>query len=457
LSNFNITKGHSLILNGLPEQKLIEISSSDTIKINPHDYKYIKPKILLKINDEVKVGTPIFIDKNDPDVMHVSPCSGRIESIDYGDKRKILSINITNDKNYDQIELIESKKLFSISSIKDLGTDFTKKIINEAGMWPLIRQRPFSKIPKYNTIPKSIFISMHPTYPLAPDQLFILENDSLGFVEGLDALSNLTDGNINIILGKDQDPSLVENLDKVKTHSFSGPHPSGNVGIHIHYVDPIISKDDTVWYFSPQDVCTIGKIFIDFKINNTKIVTIGGPGCKKPSYLKIYNGTPLQHIFKELDLIIDDNKILISGDVLSGKYTNALASLNEYDECLSIIEKSESRSFLGWMFPGFSNFTLTNFYLSKLLKNNTVVNHNMLNGSKRAIVPLGLWEKVLPMNLLPNFLIRSILCGDIEDMERLGIYECSEEDFALCSLICQSKIEVSQIIQDGLDLMYLEG
>ena len=457
MSNFKITKGHTLILNGLPEKKLIEISSSDIIKINPHDYKYIKPKVLLKINDEVKVGTPIFIDKNDPDVMHVSPCSGKIESVDYGDKRKILSINIINDKKYDQIELLESKKLFSISSIKDLGNNFTRKIINEAGMWPLIRQRPFSKIPKFNSKPKSIFISMNPTYPLAPDQLFILENDSLGFVEGLDAISNLTEGDINLILGKGQDPSLVENLDKVKTHSFSGPHPSGNVGIHIHYVDPIVSKDDTVWYLSPQDVCKIGKIFIDFKIDTTKTITMGGPGCQKPSYLKIVLGTKLEHIFNELELIIDENKILISGDVLSGKYTNALESLNVYHECLSIIKKSESRSFLGWILPGFSNFTLTNVYISKLLKNNTTANHNMLNGSKRAIVPLGLWEKVLPMNLLPNFLIRSILCGDIEDMERLGIYECSEEDFALCSLICQSKIEVSQIIQDGLDLMYLEG
>ena len=457
MSNFKITKGHTLILNGIPEKKLIEISSSDIIKINPHDYKYIKPKVLLKINDEVKVGTPIFIDKNDPDVMHVSPCSGKIESIDYGDKRKFLSINIINDKKYDQIELLESKKLFSISSIKDLGNNFTRKIINEAGMWPLIRQRPFSKIPKFNSKPKSIFISMNPTYPLAPDQLFILENDSLGFVEGLDAISNLTEGDINLILGKGQDPSLVENLDKVKTHSFSGPHPSGNVGIHIHYVDPIVSKDDTVWYLSPQDVCKIGKIFIDFKIDTTKTITMGGPGCQKPSYLKIVLGTKLEHIFNELELVIDENKILISGDVLSGKYTNALESLNVYHECLSIIKKSESRSFLGWMLPGFSNFTLTNVYISKLLKNNTTANHNMLNGSKRAIVPLGLWEKVLPMNLLPNFLIRSILCGDIEDMERLGIYECSEEDFALCSLICQSKIEVSQIIQDGLDLMYLEG
>lgn len=457
MSNFKITKGHTLILNGIPEKKLIEISSSDIIKINPHDYKYIKPKVLLKINDEVKVGTPIFIDKNDPDVMHVSPCSGKIESIDYGDKRKILSINIINDKKYNQIELLESKKLFSISSIKDLGNNFTRKIINEAGMWPLIRQRPFSKIPKFNSKPKSIFISMNPTYPLAPDQLFILENDSLGFVEGLDAISNLTEGDINLILGKGQDPSLVENLDKVKTHSFSGPHPSGNVGIHIHYVDPIVSKDDTVWYLSPQDVCKIGKIFIDFKIDTTKTITMGGPGCQKPSYLKIVLGTKLEHIFNELELVIDENKILISGDVLSGKYTNALESLNVYHECLSIIKKSESRSFLGWMLPGFSNFTLTNVYISKLLKNNTTANHNMLNGSKRAIVPLGLWEKVLPMNLLPNFLIRSILCGDIEDMERLGIYECSEEDFALCSLICQSKIEVSQIIQDGLDLMYLEG
>ena len=184
---------------------------------------------------------------------------------------------------------------------------------------------------------------------------------------------------------------------------------------------------------------------------------MGGPACNKPTYLEIFNGTPISHINEEISLELDDKSILISGSVLSGNYIQLENALDVYHESLAILEDNQERHFLGWLLPGFNKFTLTNTFLSSLFKTNGSINHNMKNGSNRAIVPIGLWEKVLPMNILPNFLVRSILAADIEDMEKLGIYECDQEDFALCSLICQSKIEVSQIIQEGLDLMYEEG
>ena len=455
MSTFNLKKGYNLNLDGDPIKEIIDISFPDIVKVNPNNYKYIKPKLLVKINDSVQVGSPIFYDKNNPNINHVSPCSGKIKNIEFGERRKILSIDIENDKEYNQIELEKREKLLNLSSIRSLDRESTKKIINESGMWPLIRQRPFSKIPDINSSPKSIFISMNPTYPLASDQIFVLEDkQGEGFIEGIDVLSNLTDGDINIILSENQDPSLLNTIDNVKIHYFTGPHPSGNVGVHIHHIDPIASKDDVVWYISPQDVSKLGKVFLDGKIKNTKIITMGGPGCKYPSYLKIYNGTPINDINQDRELEIDENCILISGDVLSGDYINIDDSFNFYDECFTILKNKDNRDFLGWLLPGFKKFTLTNTYVSKLLNASDKIDHNMLNGSKRAIIPMGLWEKMLPMDLLPNFIIRSILAKDIEDMERLGIYECSSEDFALCSLICQSKIEVSQIIQDGLDLMH---
>ena len=458
MSTFNLKKGYNLNLDGQPSKEIFEISAPDIVRLNPNNYKYIKPKLLVKENDLVQVGSSIFYDKNNPDINYVSPCSGIIKNIDYGERRKILSIDIENDKEYNQIELEKRKKLISLSSIKSLDRESTKEIINESGMWSLIRQRPFSKIADINSSPKSIFISMNPTYPLAGNQIFMLENnDGEGFIEGIDALSNLTDGDINIILSEDQDPSLLNTIDNVKIHYFTGPHPSGNVGIHIHHIDPISSKNDTVWYLSPQDVSKIGKVFLDGKIRNRKVITMGGPGCKSPSYLKIYNGTPINSINENRELEIDESCILISGSVLSGTYMSINDSLNYYDECFTILKNKNDRHFLGWLLPGFKKFTLTNTYVSKLLSASDSIDHNMLNGSKRAIIPMGLWEKMLPMDLLPNFIIRSIIAKDIEDMERLGIYECSSEDFALCALVCQSKIEVSQIIQDGLDLMYEEG
>ena len=457
MATFNLEKGYDLNLEGQPDKEIISISSPEIIKIDPQVFKYIKPKLVVKVDDLVKVGTPLFFDKNNSEINHVSPCSGKIKSIDYGERRKVLSINIENDKEYNQIELMNLDKFFSLSSIRDLKEDSTKKIINEAGMWPLIRQRPFSTVADINSSPKSIFISMKPTDPLAVDQLFLLNHNSTGFVEGIDAISNLTKGEINIILDKNQDPSLLDSLDKVKIHYFSGPHPSGNVGVHMHYIDPISSKDDVIWYLSVQDICKIGRLFVDGIINTTKIISMGGPKCKKPSYLEVYNGTPLSHINDELELGINESCVSISGSVLSGNYIQLDNALNFYHEILSLLKNSHERHFLGWILPGFNKFTLTNTFVSKLINSNNQIDHNMKNGSNRAIVPIGLWEKVLPIDILPNFLIRSILAADIEDMEKLGIYECSEEDFALCSLICQSKIEVSQIIQEGLDLMYEEG
>ena len=454
---FNLKKGYDLNLKGKPQKEIISVSIPDIVKVNPQDFKYIRPKVTVKIDDLVKVGTLLFFDKNDPDIKHVSPCSGKIKSIDYGERRKVLSINIENDKEYAQVELKKLDALYSLSSINNLTKDSTKEIINEAGMWPLIRQRPFSKIPNLDSSPKSIFISMKPTDPLALDQLFVLDHNSVGFLEGIDAISNLTDGNINVVLDVNQDPSMLESLDKVKVHHFSGPHPSGNVGIHIHYIDPISSKDDSVWYLSIQDVCKIGRLFVDGIINTTKVVSMGGPSCKNPAYLEIYNGTSVSHINDELKLDVNESCVLISGSVLSGKYIDLEKSLSFYDESLSMLKNNKERHFLGWLLPGFNTFTLTNTFISKLFNSNNTTNHNMKNGSNRAIVPIGLWEKVLPMDILPNFLIRSILAADIEDMEKLGIYECDPEDFALCSLICQSKVEVSQIIQEGLDLMYNEG
>ena len=239
MATFNLKKGYDLNLEGKPQKEIISVVAPDIIKINPQNFKYIRPKLTVKVDDLVEVGTLLFFDKNNPDIKHVSPCSGKIASIDYGERRKVLSINIENDKQYNQIELKKLDKLYSLSSIKNLGNDSTREIINEAGMWPLIRQRPFSKIPNITSSPKSIFISMKPTDPLALDQLTVLEHNSVGFLEGIDAISNLTEGDINIVLDIDQDASMLDSLDKVKIHHFSGPHPSGNVGVQIHYIDPI--------------------------------------------------------------------------------------------------------------------------------------------------------------------------------------------------------------------------
>ena len=232
MANFNLKKGYDLKLEGEPQKEIVSISASDIIQVNPQNFKYIKPKVTVKVDDLVQVGSLLFFDKNNPNIHHVSPCSGKVKNIDYGEKRKVLSINIENDKQYTQVELKNLDKLYSLSSIKNLSNDSTKKIINEAGMWPLIRQRPFSKIADIDSKPKSIFISMKPTDPLAVDQLFVLEHNSVGFIEGIDVLSNLTDGDIFLNLKKASTFFDGYDLGNVKVNYFNGPHPSGNIGVH---------------------------------------------------------------------------------------------------------------------------------------------------------------------------------------------------------------------------------
>ena len=456
MSTFDLKKGYNLFIGTEPEQNITEISSPELIKINPFDFKYIKPKSLVKVGDKVLVGTPILMDKNNPDFKYTSPCSGSIDEIDYGERRKLNSINIKNDHQYEQLEQTILKQN-EHKTVKSMDVDILKNIILESGLWCTIRRRPFSTIPSIDKPPKSIFVSFTPTYPLAGDQSFILNHDSNGFFQGLDILSRLTDGFVHLCMGRGQKIPHLDSLKKVKVHYFSGPHPSGNIGVQIHHIDPISNRNDYVWYIHPQDICSLGKLFQTNLINSSKVITIGGTGCTSPQYVKIKRGTPVNHILKELNLDIDDRSCFISGDVLSGKKITTEHSVGFYDECITILKEEKTREFLGWLSFGFNKFTITNSYLSRFNVNRPSHKGTMKNGSERPIVPIGLWEKMLPMDILPTFLIKSILAEDIEDMERLGIYETAGEDFALCSFICQSKVEVSQIIENGLKLVHDDG
>ena len=429
--SFKIFKGHNLSLVGVPENKIIDVESPSIIIIHPISIKGIKTKLLIKEGENIKIGSPLFYDKNNPEVFFVSTCSGQVKNIIYGDRRSVESIHIDNDHKYET---------------KALEKGISRESLLKSGLWTYLRQRPFSKIPKADSSPKSIFISALPTQPFAIKLDYLFNNIGNHLQDGLDVLRKVFNCDINFISPKD---SFFKNLKNVNHYTFNNLHPAGNVGVQIHYIDPIKNAHDTRWYLSLQDLNRIGQFFKEPDYPIYKYVSIGGDGFDEPAYYKHVLGTPISSFVKNNN----ENFRIISGDLLSGKIANYENSLNYYDEILSIIKISNKREFLGWLKPGFNKYSISNTFLSKIFNMSLGKIDTKLNGSVRTIIPMGNWDNVLPINILPEFLIKSILIKDIDMMEKLGIYECDPEDFSLCAFSCQSKVEVSSIIEEGLKII----
>ena len=436
LSSFKISRGHNLSLDGVPNLTIVDIPSPFKIIIHPNSINGIKAKLLIKNGDNVKVGSPLFFDKKNPDALFVSSCSGEISHIILGERRIIKSIHIDNDNKYESI---------------NLNSTVSRESLLKSGLWTYIRQRLFSIIAKTDIRPKSIFISAMPTEPFAVDLDYLFGNSDNYLQKGIDTLKEIFNSDINFT---SSDDSIFKNLNNVNHYSFNKLHPAGNIGVQIHHIDSIKDADDVRCYLSMQDLNRIGQFYSQEEYPIYKYIAVGGNAFNRPAYYKQVIGTPISDI---LSNNFDKNSRIISGDVLSGKATEQVNSLDHFDEILSIIKISNKRDFLGWLKPGFDKYSLSNTFLSKFISNKSATLNTNLNGSIRPIISMGNWENVLPMNILPEFLVKSILAKDIDMMEKLGIYECAPEDFSLCSFVCQSKVEVSSIIENGLKIMEEEA
>ena len=434
-----IDKGHDIRISGVPRNNYAELILPKTLCIMPSDFRGVKPKLLVNKEDKVKIGTPLFFDKNKPDVKWASPGCGTIKDIIYGPRRIIEKIEINIDGNE---ALITNE--YSFNDIISIDGNKILENILKANLFPLIRQRPFNKIPDPNTKPRDIFISVFNTAPLAIDLDPIIENNKRTFQAGINALSRLTSGDVYVSSSK------TYNFDNAINQKFSGPHPAGNIGIQIHHIKPL-KPNEMVWTLNAQNVITIGNLFLSGKYNPLINICVGGSGSSKPQVFTSYTGTSILDLVKNQNL--DKPVRIISGDVLTGKQIKKTDYIGFYDTSISMISDSVDRPFLGMLSLGDSKtkYSLTNTFMnfgSNLFDFNTAQ-----KGELRPMVPLNAWEKVLPMDIYPNHLYRSILAEDIEEMEQLGIWECDDEDFALCSFACPSKIDVGQVIRKGLDLL----
>lgn len=443
-----IKQGLNLKLIGEAVKSVIDLPVSDVFAIKPKDFVGMTPKLLLKMGATVQAGTPLFYDKNNEHIQFCSPVSGELIEVVRGAKRVILEIKILADREIKYFP-------FTKANPNQLSRKEIVEQLLKSGVWPFIRQRPYGTIANPSDSPKAIFISAFDTNPLALDNDFVLSGKETHFQTGIDALAKLTSGKIHLNVQANSSPApTFSQAQKVQINTISGPHPAGNVGVQIHHIDPI-NKGEVVWYLSPQDVVIIGKLFAEGIFDASRTIAVAGSQVDKPKYYKTIVGTSIKNILTDAGLKKGDNRI-ISGSILSGSQILPDGYLGFYDSQITVIPEGNEYEFMGWLTPGLDKFSVSRTFFSWLTPNKKHDLNTNLHGEERPFVMTGQYEKVFPMDIYPVQLLKSILIEDIDMMEKLGIYEVAEEDFALCELVCTSKIKSQEIIRNGLDMVRKE-
>jgi Na+-transporting NADH:ubiquinone oxidoreductase subunit A len=451
MADFKLKKGYDLNIAGVAEKKITTLDPPEKVAVLPLEFWGIKPKLQAAVGDKVKIGSVLFQDKQNEDLKFVSPVSGKVSAINRGERRAITEIVIENDKK-DTTEKIGE---WSASEIEKLNRDEIIAYLLKGGMWPLFRQRPFNYVADPNITPRDIFISALDTAPLANDPNFIIEGEAENFQNGLDIIQKLTDGKVYLSTGFEPAKAYA-NAKNVEINRFKGPHPAGNVGVQIHCLKRI-KIGDKVWHIQPYHVALIGKFFKEGVYQRERIVAAAGSSLKNGQYYKTIVGTPINQLIDEAE-IKDKNWRVITGNVLTGKKTALESYTRFYANLLSVIpEGKKDRKLLGYFRPGLDLPSFSKTFFSSLFPGKTFEMDTRMFGGKRAFVQSGDYEKVMPMDVYPVYLAKSILTEDIEEMEKLGIYEVEEEDIALCSYICLSKTDFGGLVRKGLKLIEKEG
>ena len=442
-----IRKGLDIKLAGKAEKVLEKLELSSTYAVKPTDFPGLVPKLLVKPEDKVKVGSPLFFDKNRPKVLFTAPVSGTVKSINRGERRAILEVVIEPD----DYQICEQ---FDVENFESLSRDAIKATLLESGAWPSIIQRPYAIIANPDDTPTSIFISGLDTAPLASDLDYATTGEEVALQRGVDALRKLTDGAIHITVGSDSAANSIFNKVKgVELHRISGPHPAGNVGVQIHHIAPI-SKGDIVWTLDPWAVIMIGRLFLKGVYDPSKVVAFVGSEVLKPRYYRMISGANIETLVT--GRVSGSANRYISGNVLTGEKISSHGYLGHYHSMVTVIPEGKHFEFLGWAAPGLYKFSASKTFMSSLIPKREYKLDTNMNGGERAFVMTGQYEQVVPMDIYPVHLIKAILAEDIDGMENLGIYEIAEEDFALCEYVCTSKIEVQSIVRKGINMMIKE-
>ena len=435
-----INKGLDLPITGAPEQSITDGAEVRSVAVVGCDYVGMKPTMAVKAGDRVKLGQVIFSDKKTEGVNFTAPGAGVVKAINRGDRRVLQSVVIELDGD----EAVEFNK-YDAAELSGLSREQVEQNLIDSGMWTALRTRPFSRVPKPGSTPNSIFVTAIDTNPLAADPAVIINEQPEAFSQGLTILSKLSATTVYLCKAPGAN---IPSADGVTVEEFEGPHPAGNAGTHIHFLDPV-SQQKTVWSIGYQDVIAIGKLFTEGKLFTDRVVAISGPRASKAGLVRTRLGACLT------DLLADSQEgthnRVISGSVWSGSTASGpYAFLGRYANQVTILEEGDEREFLGWIVPGTKKYSVLNIFASFLTPSKKFDFTTTTNGSERAMVPVGQFEQLIPMDILPTQLLRALVTGDIVHGMELGCLELEEEDLALCTFACPGKYEYGPILRDNL-------
>lgn len=446
-----ITKGLDIPIAGQPRQEIDRQGPvAGSVALLGGDYVGLKPTMHVQEGDQVKLGQMLFEDKKNPGVRFTSPGAGRVVAVNRGAKRAFQSVVIELDGD-------ESESFAAYDHLTGLTREQAVENLVQSGLWTALRTRPFNKIPAIESKPRSIFVTAIDTNPLAPDPSVFLREQDNWFALGLQALRPLTDGPVYLCRPTGFVPAGAD-LGFVRDEEFDGPHPAGLPGTHIHLLDPV-GPGKVVWFIDYQDVVAIGKLFGTGRLDTTRVVSLAGPPVKDPVLLRTRLGASIADLI-DGRLAAEAGEVrVVSGSVLSGRHaTGPFAYLGRYHRQVSVLQEGREREFLGWQKPGFDQFSVTRAFASALSGAGRLFNMTTTTGgSKRAMVPIGTYEKVMPLDVVPTFLLRALIVGDTEQAQALGCLELDEDDVALCTFVCPGKYNYGSILRDNLTRIELEG
>ena len=441
-------KGLDLPINGTATQNTKKVIVPDVVAVKPTDFRSLVPKLLVREGDKVLAGTPVLADKMSQNILFASPVSGTVAEVVRGEKRKLLEVRIKADAEQEYVD-------FGVKKVADMTAEQIKEALLAAGLWPALTQRPYGIIANPEVKPKAIFVSAFSTAPLAASPEYALRDDIEHIQTAINALGKLTDGGVHFSLNSaNYSGTPFHKVENVIQHTFEGKHPAGNVGVQIHHISPI-RKGETVWTVSLLMLAAIGKLFNTGKYDVRRKIAVTGPKAINPAYVEGYPGIAIKDVAEFYNA--EENLRYVSGDVLTGTNVGANGFLGFFDNQITILEEGDKYELFGWAKPVRCKlFSTSRTYFSWLTPKKKYDMDTNLHGGPRAFVVNDVYNKVLPMELYPVHLLKACLANDIDKMEKLGIYEVLEEDLALCEYVDPSKIDIQQIITDGISLMLKE-
>lgn len=443
-----IKKGLDLPISGSPAQVLNDGNTITKVALLGEEYVGMRPTMQVRVGDRVKKGQILFEDKKNPGVIFTAPACGTVVEINRGAKRVLQSVVIEIDGN-EQVtfDKFEAEKLATLD--RQVVVD---QLVN-SGVWTSLRTRPYSKIPAIDSVPEAIFVTAMDTNPLAADPRLIIERQEKSFSVGLDVISRLTEGSVHVCKGGESLPRA--SASNVEEHVFTGKHPAGLAGTHIHFIHPV-DEHHTVWSLNYQDVIAIGNLFLTGEIDTQRVISLAGPAVANPRLVSTVKGASLEELTSG-ELMQGELRV-ISGSVLSGvKADGPHAYLGNYHLQVSVIREDREKQFFGWIAPGANKFSITKTFLSNFLKAKDFAMTTTTNGSVRAMVPVGNYEKVMPLDIEPTMLLRDILSKDLDSAIQLGVLELDEEDLALCTYVDPGKIDFGPVLRSCLTQIEKEG